>query len=170
MPKLKSKRGFRYVRELGGAIRRATVSFGADWLIQNDLVQGRVLDYGCGYGLDADRFGWNAFDPYYRQQEPTGKFDTIICNHVLNMLTRDSRHRATKRIQGLLTEVGVAWLIVPRNIPHTGKVAMRKRIQNYVRLELPSVYSDGKREIYRMDRVARLVDVTEEIENRLAVL
>ena len=168
MAKLKLKRGFRYVKELGGAVRRGTKSFGAEWLVNKNFVHGRVLDYGCGFGFDADHYGWEAFDPYYRQGEPVGQFDTIICNHVLNMLTRTSRHQALDRIQDLLRESGVAWLIVPRNIPRTGKVAMRKRIQNYVRFNLPSVYADEKLEIYRMRCTIQFEDATEEIEQRLS--
>jgi len=99
-----------------------------------------VLDFGCGLGFDADHFGWVGYDPYYRQQEPDGLFNTIICNHVLNMLTRGSRQAALKSIQKFLSDDGVAWLIVPRNIPTIGKLGARKRIQNYVVLDLPSVF------------------------------
>jgi 2-polyprenyl-3-methyl-5-hydroxy-6-metoxy-1,4-benzoquinol methylase len=150
-------------------VNRGTVSFGAEWLVSRNLVQGRVLDYGCGFGFDADYFGWEAFDPYYRQQKPEGQFDTIICNHVINMLTRASRAALLDSIQKLLTETGVAWLIVPRNIPRTGKVTMRKRIQNFVHLSVvPSVYVDEKLEIYRMAAFAEFEDKTEEIERRLS--
>ncbi|MBI1247897.1 hypothetical protein GC197_08655 [bacterium] len=167
MAKLKVKRGYRFIKELGGAVKRNTVSFGADWLVRLGGAHGRVLDYGCGFGFDADHFGWNAFDPYYRQQIPEGHFDTVICNHVLNMLTRASRLAAIEDIRTLLKTRGVAWLIVPRNIPRNGKVAMRKRIQNYVQLSLPSVYEDEKLEIYRMRKLSEFEDSTEEIEARL---
>ena len=52
--KIKGKRGFRFIKELGGAIRRETVSKTARFLEEHGLVRGRVLDYGCGFGLDAD--------------------------------------------------------------------------------------------------------------------
>ena len=168
MAKLKTNRGFLYIKELGGAVERGTVSFAARWLVQQQLIRGRVLDYGCGFGLDADHYGWEGFDPYYRQQPPTGEFDTIVCNYVLNMLTRASRRAALDRIQALLTQSGRAWLIVPRNIPLTDKVAMRKQIQNYVQLELPSVYADEKLAIYRMSSSVQFADQTDEIEQRLS--
>ena len=168
MAKVKSARGFRFIMELGGAIRRSTISFGAEWLVKNKLVLGRVLDYGCGFGFDADHFGWETFDPYYRQRDLEGQFDTIICNHVLNMLTSLSREQTICKIQTLLTDSGVAWLIVPRNIPRTGKVALRKRIQNYVVLSLPSVYVDVKLEIYRLSSTVVFDDRTQEIERRLS--
>ena len=168
MPKLKTKRGFRFIKELGGAVKRETPSFAATWLVEQGLTTGRVLDFGCGFGFDADYFGWEGFDPYYRQQMPSGTFDTIICNHVLNMLTRTSRLEAIHQIQNCLSDSGVAWLIVPRNIPGNGKVGLRKRIQNYVRLELPSEYVDDKLEIYRLTTEYQVVDATDEIERRLS--
>ena len=167
MAKIRNDRGFRFIKELGGAIRRSTVSFGAGWLVKGGYVKGRVLDFGCGYGFEADHFGWEAFDPYYRQRHLEGKYDTIICNHVLNMLTRGSREQSIRTIQGLLAPHGAAFLIVPRNIPVTGKVALRKRIQNYVVWTLPSLYQDKKLEIYRMECKTQFEDVTNEIERRL---
>jgi len=167
MAKIRSKRGFRFVKELGGAIRRSTVSVGGKWLVERGHVKGRVLDFGCGFGFDADHFGWDAFDPYYRQQELEGNYDTVICNHVLNMLTRASRERTIREIQEILTPSGAAFLIVPRNIPVTGKIALRKRIQNYVTMTLPSIYADRKLEVYRLERTTEFEDVTKEIERWL---
>ncbi len=71
-------------------------------------------------------------------------------------------------IQQLLSGAGTAWLIVPRNIPRTGKVALRKRIQNYVLLALPTVYADEKLEIYRMSKTSQFDDTTDEMERRLS--
>lgn len=167
MAKVKSKRGFRFIKELGGAIHRETVSKTARFLDEYRLLQGRVLDYGCGFGHDADHFGWEAFDPYYRQKLPDGQFDTIVCNHVANMLTRKSRQELFGAIQGLLASRGIAYVSVSRKIPRTGKIAMRKRIQNYVVLTLPSVFHDGELEIYRLEANSIFEDVTQEIEDQL---
>ncbi len=167
MAKLKTRQGYRFIKELGGAIRRSSPSSAAKWLVNQNLINGRVLDYGCGFGFDADHFGWMGYDPYYRQSLPTGRFDTIVCNHVLNMLTRDSRRQAIEAIQGLMSDRGVAFLIVPRNIPVSGKVAMRKRIQNYVVLSLPSMFSDEQFEIYRLDQHSSWIDRTKELEDWL---
>ena len=167
MPKIRTSRGYRYVKELGGAMRRAHPSVGATWLTSQGLAKPRVLDFGCGFGFDADHYGWEAFDPYYRQVPFEGDYQTIVCNHVLNMLTRTSRLQTIERIQNLLSESGVAYLIVPRNIPERGKLALRKRIQNYVRLELPVAYQDKQLVIYSMTRDAAVQDSTQEIELRL---
>lgn len=168
MAKIKTRRGYRFVKELGGAIRHSTVSFGAQWLVEHGHVFGRVLDFGSGFGSDADHFNWEAYDPHYRQRELSTDYDTVVCNHVLNMLTQKSRSEAIRRIQNLLSQCGTAFLIVPRNIPSEGKVALRKRIQNYVILSLPTVYVDGKLEIYQLRKTSRYEDLTNEIEYRLA--
>lgn len=168
MAKLKARKGYRFVKELGGAVRRGTVSAGAAWLVDNGFVRGRVLDFGCGFGFDADQFGWDAYDPHYRQRVIEGSYDTVVCNHVLNMLTRQSRAAVVDRIRQILSSDGASFLIVPRNIPQRGKVAMRKRIQNYVVLELPTVHVDPKLEIYRMGKDGIVKDKTDELERRLA--
>jgi 2-polyprenyl-3-methyl-5-hydroxy-6-metoxy-1,4-benzoquinol methylase len=165
--KIKGNRGFRFIKEFGGAIRRETVSKTARFLEGNRLLRGRILDYGCGFGFDADHFGWEAFDPHYRQKMPDGLFDTIVCNHVANMLTRASRQALFKAIQALLAPQGKAYLSVSRKIPKTGKIAMRKRIQNHVVLTLPSVFCDEELEIYRLEADSNFEDVTQEIEDRL---
>ena len=167
MAKIKTENGFRFVKELGGAIQHDQPSDAAKWLVDNNRVSGRVLDYGCGHGFDADHFGWSGYDPYYRQEKPDGKYDTILCNHVLNMLTNASRASALESIQSLLTDGGVAWLVVPRNIPKTGKLGARKRIQNFVVLDLPSVFTNDKLEIYQLLSESRIVDKTVEFESSL---
>jgi hypothetical protein len=165
--KVKGKRGFRFIKELGGAIRRETVSRTARFLEEHRLLLGRVLDYGCGFGFDADHFGWEAFDPQYRQKPPKGVFDTVVCNHVANMLTMQSRRELFQSIRGLLAPRGRAYLSVSRKIPKAGKIAMRKRIQNYVVLTLPSLYCDDDLEVYRLERDSAFEDLTQEIEDRL---
>ena len=167
MAKFKSKRGFRFIKERGGAVRRETVSRTARFLQGRRLLRGRVLDYGCGFGFDADHFGWEAFDPYYRQRLPQGAFDTVVCNHVANMLTRGSRQELFSTILALLAPQGKAYLSVSRKIPVAGKLAMRKRIQNYVVLTLPSLFRDEELEIYRLEAGSVFEDVTREVERRL---
>ena len=67
------------------AIKRTELSVPTRYLIQHDLLEGRILDFGCGFGFDTDelkRQGYNiiGYDYYYRPDFPEGKFDTIICN------------------------------------------------------------------------------------------
>jgi SAM-dependent methyltransferase len=165
--KIKGKHGFRFIKELGGAIRRETVSQTARFLDEHRLLRGRVLDYGCGFGFDADHYGWEAYDPHYRQKLPDGLFDTIVCNHVANMLTRDSREGLFRAILALLAPEGRAYVSVSRKVPKKGKIALRKRIQNYVVLTLPSLFRDEEFEIYRLEAGRDFEDRTQEVEDRL---
>jgi len=78
-----------------------------------------------------------------------------------------SRTSALQSIQSLLDEGGVAWLVVPRNIPTTGKMGARKRIQNFVVLDLPSVLENDKLEIHQLSADSRIIDKTTEFEASL---
>lgn len=161
------RRGYAFFKELGGAPKRDALSRTAGVLIEKGLIRGRVLDYGCGHGDDADARGWEVYDPYYRQTPPTGVYDTIIVNHVAHILTRDSRAALFVAVNDLLADGGVAYVSVARNIPTMGKHGPRKRLQNYVVLTLPSVYSDDKQEIYTLAKDAVFDDKTRELEERL---
>lgn len=166
--KVKAKRGGRgyvFFKERGGAPDRKDLSKTARILIENNLVRGRVLDYGCGLGFDADRQGWEAYDPYYRPGQPTGPYDTIIVNHVANILTRNSREELFRAVNGLLAPSGSAFISVSRNIPVSGKPGPRRRIQNYVILTLPSIFSDDEEEIYQLTKDAAFEDRTREYED-----
>ena len=121
MAKIKGKRGFRFIKELGGAIRRETVSKTARYLDERRLLRGRVLDYGFGFGFDAGHYGWEAYDPHYRQKVPEGRFDTVVCNHVANMLTRDSREELFRAILALLAPEGRALRLGVAEAPEEGK-------------------------------------------------
>lgn len=165
--KIKTSNGYRFVKELGGAIKRTAASKTAKFLDERNLLQGRILDYGCGFGFDADHYGWEGYDPHYRPKKPVGLFDTIICNGVANMLTRKSRQILFQDLADLLTENGKAYIAVSRNIPKVGKAALRKRIQNYVVLTLPSIYHDDDVEIYQLRKVSEFQDLTTEVERRM---
>lgn len=171
MAKIETKRGktrFRYVKELGGAAARTSASKTARVLLEKGLVRGRALDYGCGRGYDADHHGWDAYDPYYRQTQPRGTYDTVVCNHVANILTRRSRQALFASLDSLLSDGGIAYVSVARNIPRTGKFGTRRRLQNYVVLSLPSVYADDEEEIYALEKGAAFRDSTRDIEDALA--
>lgn len=167
MAKVKStlgRAGYVFFKELGGAPERTSLSKTASLLVDRGFVRGRVLDYGCGMGFDADQLGWCSFDPYYRPRRPEGVFDTIVVNHVVNILTRGSREALFAEIRNLLADDGVAYISVARNIPTAGKAGPRKRIQNYVVLTLPTVFADNEEEIYRMEKKAPFEDRTREYE------
>ena len=153
-------------RALGGAIKRAKPSRAATIIAEQGRAIGRVLDYGCGFGFDAETYGWEGYDPYYRPSEPEPLYDTVVCISVLNALSRNNRTKVITRIRSLLATDGRAYLAVPRDLPVTGKLGMHHSLQNYVVLTLPSIYRDERLEIYEMTRTAEFEDKTKDYVSR----
>ena len=138
----------------------------AQVLVARGLARGRVLDFGCGFGLDAETFGWDGYDPLYRPRDPTGPYDTIVCTLVLNVLSRGNRAKALRRIQDLLAPNGRAYLAVARNIPCTGKLGVRHCVQSYVVLLLRVVHEDADLAIYELRKDDIVDDRTRDFISR----
>jgi 2-polyprenyl-3-methyl-5-hydroxy-6-metoxy-1,4-benzoquinol methylase len=151
-------------RAWGGAIKRTKPSNAAQIIAKAlDLsTSPRVLDFGCGHGFDADHFGWESYDPYYRPNKPQGSYDYILCIGVVNALTRNNRNKVITEIRNLLSENGTAFLAVPRNIPKTGKLGIHHSLQNYVVLTLPSLHCSDSLEIYMLKKASKFKDKTKE--------
>ena len=89
------------------AIRQTTLSAPTRYLLQHGMLKGRILDFGCGFGFDADelkRQGYDiaGYDYYYRPKYPEGKFDTILCNYVLNVLEPYAQAEVMMNVTNLL--------------------------------------------------------------------
>ena len=164
--RMKGKGTYIFFKELGGAPERTEISKTASVLLNQNLINGRTLDYGCGQGFDADQLNWESFDPYYRPNLPEGKFDTIVVNHVLNILTKNSRQSLYKKVDDLLDQHGKVYFSVARNIPKEGKHGPRKRLQNYIILDLQVVYEDDIEAIYVWEKGAAIDDLTKEFEDQ----
>lgn len=148
---------------IGGAMKRKSPSKASEIICELKLLSNDVLDYGCGYGFDADYYGWEKYDPYYFDNEKilTGKFKNIVCINVLNVVSKKIRNEIITNIQDLLTEDGKAYLVAPRNIPVNGKYSgYHRRPQNYVVLTLLSVYKSSKFEIYQLNKYDIYDDLT----------
>jgi len=136
----------------GGAPKRKFPSRAATFIHENGLDIGRVLDYGCGYGLDADTFGWEKFDPYYCDSIIKGQFDTIICINVLSAISPLHESLIIEKIQKLLKKGAKAYLCVPRNLPIEGKLSgYNRRPQRYIILNYPSIEKNDNFEIYLLE-------------------
>ncbi len=127
-------------------------SYASEVLRSNKLVSdpATTLDYGCGY--DADFYGWQKYDPYCFDVVSLleNRYSTVVCTNVLSAVSRKVRHEIVENIQGLLTDKGVGYLVVPRNVPKNGKLSgYARRPQSYVVLSFESIYSDEKIEIYK---------------------
>ena len=121
-------------------------------LLNKSLVRGRVLDFGCGHGRDfrhliANGFNADAYDPYYRPQPPTGKYDTIICNFVLSVLEPQDRQEVINEIDKYIAADGRAYITVTRNIKRP-QWSVRHTFQDYVKLNLPIIFENSKYCIY----------------------
>ena len=160
--KYKGKRNNRQKRIIGGATKRTWASRGAKHVVDQKLAIGDVLDFGCGFGFDADHYGWDKYDPYYFPTFPTQKYDTIICVNVLNAITTKWRTDAVLHMRSLLKEDGKAYISVARNIPERGKVCDFKRAQHYVKLSLPVLFEDNKICVYVLDRKTDYFDLTKD--------
>jgi hypothetical protein len=156
----------RLKRSVGTAVKRTAPSRASQVLVARGLARGRVLDYGCGFGLDAEMFGWEAYDPYYRPREASGPYDTIVCTMVLNVLSRNNRAKVLRRIQGLLASDGRAYLGVARNLPETGKLGVRHCVQSYVILSLLVVHEDADLAIYELGKHDTVADRTRDFVSR----
>ena len=146
---------------LGGAIKRKNPSRASEILDKLKLLSNDVLDFGCGYGFDADYYKWDKYDPYYFDNYPNKNYQNIVCINVLNVVSSKIREEIIKNIQELLNDDGKAYLCVPRNIPIEGKFSnFQRRPQNYVILSLNSIYNDKKVEIYELEKNSIIEDNT----------
>lgn len=107
------------------AIKRTSLSVPTRYLLQHHLLKGRILDFGCGYGFDTDelkRQGYDivGYDYYYRPEYPEGKFDTILCNYVLNVLEPYAQAEVMMNVTNLLSPTGTAFFAVRRDLTEEG--------------------------------------------------
>lgn len=95
------------------AISRKKPSAPMRRLDRDNRLVGRVLDYGCGKGYDADYYNTDSYDPHYQPVMPKGKFDTIVCNFVLNVIeSAEEREAVLSDIRARLGDNGHAYVSV----------------------------------------------------------
>ena len=100
-------------------------SYPTKQLFQKGLISGRVVDFGCGSGVDVAYLEKNGldvigYDPCYAPNYPTDKFDTIICNYVLNVLLPKEQAHVLMAISELLSPTGKAYFSVRRDLRRNG--------------------------------------------------
>ncbi len=105
--------------------KRRWPSFPTKFLFSNGFIKGKTLDFGCGLGLDINYLknkdiDITGYDPYYLPEYPKVKFDTIICNYVLNVLLKDEQTNVLMAISELLKPEGKAYISVRRDIKRDG--------------------------------------------------
>ena len=139
------------------AIERIYLSFPAKYLLDKSWLQGKVLDFGCGFGNDVKLlqqkgFDIAGYDPYYFPEYPKNKFDTIICFYVLNVLFPEEQANVLMEVSHLLKPGGKAYFAVRRDIKKEGfrehYVHKKPTYQCIVKLPFKSAHLDESCEIY----------------------
>ncbi len=139
------------------AKERDKLSFPMNWLKRNNLLKGKILDFGCGFGTDADilsKFGFNVskYDKFYFKEFPKEKFETITCIYVLNVVDIWEQSEILMSISNLLEPNGKAYLVVRRDIKKEGYrthfIHKKPTYQTNVVLPFKSILKNEFTEIY----------------------
>jgi diadenosine tetraphosphate (Ap4A) HIT family hydrolase len=139
------------------AIERISLSFPAKFLLNKKLLQGKILDFGCGLGNDVKLlqqkgFDITGYDPYHFPQYPNNKFDTIICFYVLNVLFVEEQANVLMEVAHLLKPGGKAYYAVRRDIKKEGfrehYIHKKHTYQCIAKLPFKSIHIDEYCEIY----------------------
>ncbi|PPS45418.1 HIT family protein [Chroococcidiopsis sp. TS-821] len=139
------------------AIERTYLSFPAKFLLNNNLLKGKILDFGCGFGNDVKilrqkGFDITGYDPYYFPNYPQEKFDTILCFYVLNVLFPEEQANILMEVSHLLKPGGKAYYAVRRDLKKEGfrehYVHKKQTYQCIVKLPFKSINLDEHCEIY----------------------
>jgi len=139
------------------AIERTKLSFPTRFLVNKQLLVGKILDFGCGFGFDTDQlkkqgFDIVGYDNYYRPNYPKVRFDTIICNYVLNVLEPNEQAEVLMSISELLKPTGKAYFAVRRDLKREGfrmhYVHKQPTYQTNVILPYKSLFLNKNCEIY----------------------
>lgn len=141
------------------AIPRAALSTPMRHLQGQHLLTGRILDYGCGRGDDVEflrAMGYNqaeGFDPYHRPEMPVGRFDTITCNFVLNVIPDEAERRGVVTdIQAKLTDNGVAYISVRNDKRALNGWTGKGTWQGFIELPFEVVSKTGGYVMYRVTK------------------
>jgi len=139
------------------AIERTSMSFPTRLLKERNMLIGEILDFGCGFGFDINQLqksGYNivGYDNYYRPEYPEKRFDTIICNYVLNVLEPNEQAEVLMAVSELLKPTGKAYFAVRRDLKNEGfrthYVHKQPTYQSNVILPYKSIFVNENCEIY----------------------
>ena len=142
------------------AMHRNKISAPARYLLKNNLIKGRVLDFGCGKGKDVEELRDAGFDilGYDPNQikwsrgssiSPGNKYDTILCTYVLNVVNAKTRKSIISTIKSLLNDNGIGYVSVRRDIDEDF-ITSRGTEQYVVRLSEKSVADNSSFCIYKI--------------------
>ena len=139
------------------AKERDKMSFPTRILMERDLLKGYILDFGCGFGKDVEElknkdYDIEGYDPYYQPEIKREKYDTIICNYVLNVIQVKEQAKVLFEISRLLKLGGKAYFAVRRDVKREGFrqhfVHKKYTYQCNVTLPFKSIFQTENLEIY----------------------
>ena len=97
---------------------------------------------------------------YYRPDYPTGLFDTIICNYVLNVLEPYAQAEVMMNVSNLIKPTGTAYFAVRRDIEEEGfrlhAIHKQYTYQCNVKLPYKSLVSNSSYELYQYNHFNKL--------------
>lgn len=150
------------------AITRKSVPVPVDWLIRQNLIQGDVLDFGCGKcaNINNQIFGKlegvtsiSNFDPFFENNPDVlnRQYDIILCTYVLCILPESEEVNLLKQIQTCLKPGGTAYITVRKDIPKQGHgISKRNTFQRDVNLNLNIVKKRNRFAIYQLTKTENI--------------
>lgn len=115
------------------AITRKKLSVPMKYLNDKGLIQGRVLDYGCGKGFDANELGMDKYDPKFFPEYPNPPYEVVTCIYVLNVESNPlERGNIERRIVSLLVPGGDAYIAVRNDKKNLNGKTSKGTWQGYV--------------------------------------
>lgn len=134
------------------AIKRTKLSAPAKILKKLNVLEGRVLDYGCGRGKDCEELSIEGYDPFWSPKMPSGVFNTILCTFVLNTVNEIEQDKILSNIHTILADNGKAYITVRRDVKQEG-LTSKHTLQRNVLLDLPEIYiKKNKFSIYVLEK------------------
>ncbi|TVR16480.1 MAG: HIT domain-containing protein [Balneolaceae bacterium] len=139
------------------AKERDKVSYPTKKLFNMGVLKGDVLDFGSGFGKDAEflnskNIRCTSYDPYHAPDYPDQKFDTILCQYVLNVLLPEEQADVLMSVSELLKPSGKAYFTVRRDLKRFGyRNHFVHKVPTYqcnVRLPYKSFFRNDFCEIY----------------------
>ena len=147
------------------AKERDKVSYPTRKLYNMGVIEGEVLDFGSGFGKDAEFLNAKGisctnYDPHYAPDYPTQKFDTILCQYVLNVLLPEEQAEVLMSVSELLKPTGKAYFTVRRDLKRYGyRTHYVHKVLTYqcnVKLPYKSFFKNDFCEIYEYRHFTRV--------------
>ena len=149
------------------------------WLLEKKLLEGKILDYGAGFGRNTEfllKKGVDvcAFDPYnaggiVKDQFPAYEFDTVFSSFVLNVVTKEEQEKIMEDCRKAINGWGTVFHIVRnKDVTELGKkhgkteeeilegFTTSRGFQRLVSLDLECIYSSNGYKIY-MEEVGAII-------------